>query len=411
MTHPISATTLDDLVPVHELVRDERIRLARSGQVFDIEAGKKLTAIQEYPWIDYLLSGQVCLVSGDRKEMIESGTLRACQPLFSESRLREHAVFVAPGELLRLDRQLYENICGIHPPSLNSLGDLELNDTEGILLGKLYQACKKGNLSLPTLPKVAKAIQEAMRDPNITSAKLARIVQMDMAVTGGLIRVANSVMYRAAQPIPDVRNAIIRLGMEVTRSAVVSMAMQQLFRSKNPLMKHRMKAAWNRSVHVSALSYVLARHCEGFSPEQAMLAGLIHDVGVIPILDFVSRNQIEVDEDELEAAILKLHIMVGELVVDYWGLGPEIAQVVRESGNWHRDEKDAPDYCDIVLLARLYRLNQSETRGPLPRYDEVPAYYKLGLGYPEAEGEQVDVVAEASEELSAVMAMLRGDRV
>lgn len=409
MTNPISATTLDDLVPVHQLGRDERIRLARSGEVDELASGKKLTAIQEYPWIDYLLSGRICLVSGDKKEIIESGTLRSCQPLFSESRLREQAVFVTDGELLRLDRQLYETICGIHPPSLSALGELELSDTEGVLLGKLYQACKKGSLSLPTLPKVAKAIQDAMKDPNITSAKLARIVQMDMAVTGGLIRLANSVMYRAAKPIPDVRNAIIRLGMEVTRSAVVSMAMQQLFRSKNPLMKHRMKAAWNRSVHVSALSYVLARHCEGFSPEQAMLAGLVHDVGVIPILDFVSRSQTQVEEDELEAAILKLRIMAGELVVDYWGLGPEIAQVVRESGNWHRDEKDEPDYCDIVLLARLYRLNQSESRGPLPRYDEVPAFYKLGLGYPGA-GDQVDVLAEASEELSAVTAMLKGDR-
>jgi HD-like signal output (HDOD) protein len=409
MTLPISANALDDLSPVHRLDRDERIRLARSGQVSQVVTGKKLTAIQEYSWIDYLLSGQICLVSGDRKEVIKAGSMRACQPIFSESRLREHAIWLTDGEVLRLDRQLYEDICGIHPPSLGSLSELELSDTEGALLGKLYQACKTGSLSLPTLPKVAKAIQEAMRDPDITSAKLARIVQMDMAVTGGLIRLSNSVMYRAAKPIPDVRNAIIRLGMEVTRSAVVSMAMQQLFKSKNPLMKHRMKTAWNRSVHVSALSYVLARHCEGFNPEQAMLAGLVHDVGVIPILDYVSRNQLEVDEEELEAAIIKLHVLVGELVVDYWGLGPEIGVVVRESGNWHRDQKDAPDYCDIVLLARLYRLNQSESRGPLPRYDEVPAFYKLGLGYP-GNAEQVDVLAEAGEELAALTAMLKGDR-
>ncbi|MBK1722781.1 HDOD domain-containing protein [Thiocystis violacea] len=409
MTQQISATTLDDLVPVHQLSKDERLRLARSGQVTQLAAGKKLTAIQEYPWIDYLLSGQLCLINGDKKETIEAGTMRACQPVFNASRLREQAVFVAEGELLRLDRQLYESIRGIQPPSLTSLREIELSETEGVLVGKLCQACKKDNLSLPTLPKVAKAIQDAMKDPDITSAKLARIVQMDMAVTGGLIRLANSVMYRAAQPIPDVRNAIIRLGMEVTRSAVVSMAMQQLFRSKNPLMKHRMKAAWNRSVHVSALSYVLARHCKGFNPEQAMLAGLVHDVGVIPILDYVSRAQIEVEEDELEAAIIKLHIMVGELVVDYWGLGPEIVRVVRESGNWHRDGEDEPDYADIVLLARLYRLNQNESRGPLPRYDEVPAFSKLGLGHQDA-GESVDVIAEAGEELSAVMAMLKGER-
>ena len=62
-----------------------------------------------------------------------------------------------------------------------------------------------------------------------------------------------------------------------------------------------------------------------------------------------------------------------------------------------------------MLLARLYRLNQNESRGPLPRYDEVPAFYKLGLGYP-GDTEPADVIAEAGEELSAVMSMLRGGR-
>lgn len=409
MTQILTPSTLDDLVPVHELDKEQRARLARSGQIAAMTSGKKITAIQEYPWIGYLLSGQLCLIRDGHKQIVDAGTQRACQPIFSESRLREQAVFTTDAELLRLDRQLYENMCGIHPPSLGALGELELSDTEGALLGKLYQACKTDNLALPTLPKVAKAIQDAMKDPEITSAKLARIVQMDLAVTGGLIRLSNSVMYRAAKPIPDVRNAIIRLGMEVTRSAVVSMSMQQLFKTKSPLMKHHMKTAWNRSVHISALSYVIARHCPKFNPEQAMLAGLVHDVGVIPILDYVSRNEITVEEDELDAAIIKLHVMVGELVVEYWGLGPEIAEIVRDSGNWYRDDKDEPDYCDIVLVARLHRLNQSDSRGPLPRYDEVPAYYKLGLGFPGTQ-EQVDVIGEASEELSAVTAMLKGNK-
>ena len=409
MTQTLTPSALDDLVPVHALDKEQRARLARSGQIATMTPGKKITAIQEYPWIGYLLSGQLCLIREGHKVLIEAATPRACHPIFSDSRLREQAVFTTDAELLRLDRQLYENMCGIHPPSIAQLGDLELSEAEGALLGKLYQACKKGNLALPTLPKVAKAIQEAMKDPQITSAKLARIVQMDLAVTGGLIRLANSVMYRGTQPIPDVRNAIIRLGMEVTRSAVVSMSMQQLFRAKSPLMKHRMKTAWNRSVHISALSYVIARHCPKFNPEQAMLAGLVHDVGVIPILDYVSRNEIQVDEDELDAALIKLHVMAGELVVGYWGLGEEIAHIVRDSDSWYRDDKDEPDYCDIVLVARLYRLNQSESRGPMPRYDEVPAYYKLGLGFPSAQ-EQIDVIGEASEELAAVTAMLRGNK-
>ncbi|NVZ11053.1 HDOD domain-containing protein [Allochromatium humboldtianum] len=410
MPQILTNSTLDDLSPVHDLDKDQRARLASSGQIAAVPAGKRITAVQEHPWMLYLLSGQVCLVRGETKELIQAGSRRALQPIFSEHNLLDQAVFTADSELLRLDRQLYDSLNNPRRPAVpGSLDELDLSDAEGALLGKLYHACKEDKLALPTLPKVARAIQDAMKDPNITSARLARIVQVDLAVTGGLIRLANSVVYRGVKTIPDVRNAIIRLGMEITRSAVMSLSMQQLFRTKSPIMKHRMKAAWNRSVHISALSYVIARHCPKFNPEHAMLAGLVHDVGVIPILDYVSRNEIQVGEDELEAAIIKLHRLVGELVVGYWGLGPEITEIVRYSGDWYRDDKDAPDYGDIVRVARLYRLNQSESRGPLPRYDEVPAYYKLGLGFPANDG-TVDVIAEAGEELSAVMAMLKGDK-
>lgn len=409
MTHTLTAATLDDLSPVHRLDKEDRSRLAQSGQLGVVEAGKKLTAIQECPWLLYLLSGRLTLVTGDSKEVIEAGSIRACQPLFSDDRLMDYAVMLCEGEVLRLDRQLYQTLSGDRLTPDGELYRAQLSETESALLVNLYQACKDGSLALPSLPKVARAIQEGMSDPDISSARLARIVQMDLAVTGGLIRLSNSVMYRGTKPIADVRNAIIRLGMDVTRSVVLSLAMQQVFRTNSPLMKHRMKTAWNRSVHISALSYVIARHCEGFNPEQALLAGLLHDVGVVPILDFVSRYHRDIDDDELEAAIIKLRIIVGELVVGYWGLGAEISDVVRESGNWYRDSGQQPDYCDIVLLARLYRLNQTESRGPIPRHDQVLAYYKLGLGMP-GKQEQVDVIAEASEQLAGVIEMLKGGR-
>lgn len=406
MTHTLSASTLDDLVPVHRLDRDQRAHLARYGQITSIERGRKLPAIQEYHWLDYLLGGRVCLVTGEQKEVIEAGTMRACRPLFEEGRLRDQAIALDDCELLRLDYQLYRQLSGETGRS-DSIDDMDLSDSESALLRDFCLACKAGTLALPSLPKVARAILDALNDPNINSARLARLIQMDLAVTGGLIRLANSVMYRGSRPINDLRNAIIRLGMDVTRSVVMSLAMQQVFRTKSPLMKHRMKAAWNRSVHVSALSYVIARYCRGFQPEQALLAGLLHDVGVVPILDYASRHARETADDELEATIIKLRVLVGELVVGYWGLGPDIVQVVRESGHWHRDAGDQPDYCDIVLVARLYRLNQGESRGPLPCYEDVPAYFKLGLNFVKP-GETLDVIGEASEELAAVISLLKG---
>ncbi len=401
------SSALDDLSPLHELDTDQRARLAATGQVVSIPAGRRLLATQEYPWLLYLLSGQLCLIYAGQKTLITAGKPRACQPIFNEQQLLAQAVLTSDSEVLRLDRALYHRLSGRRYTDLTSVDTL--NETEGALFGQLVQACQAGQLQLPTLPKVARAIQEAMQDPDISSARLARIVQVDPAITGALIRMANSVLCQGLQPIPDVRNAIIRLGLEVTRSTVMSLAMQQVFKTKSPLMKAHMKAVWNRSVHVSALSYVIARHCPRFSPEQAMLAGLVHDVGVIPIIDHISRHEIQVDENEVEAAVIRLGQLVGELVVNYWGLGPEVVEIVRHSGDWYRDDREEPDYCDIVLVARLYRLNQSEVRGPLPRYDAVPAYYKLGLVFPTRDG-TLDVIAEAKEELNFVIDMLRGKK-
>ncbi|EXJ15413.1 HDOD domain-containing protein [Imhoffiella purpurea] len=409
MTHILSASTLDDLVPAHRLSKEGRSRLASTGQITTIASGRRLTAIQEYPWLGYLLSGKVCILDGDRKEIVEAGTMRACQPLLSENRLREQVLFITEGELLRLDRQLFQSL----DPDASGPEDvpdrMDLSEGERSLFASIDQASKDGSLSLPSMPKVARAIQEAMSDRNITSARLARIVQMDLAVTGGLIRLSNSAMYRGVKPIADVRNAIIRLGMDLTRSVVMSLAMQQVFRTRSPLVKHFMKATWNRSVHISALGYVIARRCEGLNPEEALLAGLLCDVGVVPILDYVSRHYRDIEDDALEAALLRLKGRVGELVMADWGLGSDLIQVVRESERWYRDSGERPDYCDIVLVARLYRLHQSEPRGPLPRYDEVPAYFNLGLGT-EAGEQEADFISEASEQISEVMAMLKGDK-
>lgn len=402
----LTAENLQDLTPVHRLDRERRARLAQCGQVAVLAAGKKLTALQEFPWLDYVLTGRVRHLREGRQEIVGAGSARACRPLFDTEHLRDSAVALDAVELLRLDRQLYETLGDARPAPVDSLDDLELSAAESALLVRFYQACKSGSLELPSLPKVARAIQDAMSDPNITSARLARIVAMDPAATGGLIRLANSPIYRGMKPIADVRNAIIRLGMDMTRGAVVGMALHKIFKTKSPLMKQRMKAVWNRSVHISALSFTIARHCKGIRPDEALLAGLLHDVGEIPILDFASRHYPDIDDDELDAAILRLRNMVGELVVSYWGLGPELVEVVRESDRWYRDQGDSPDDCDVVLVARLYRMNQSEARGPLPRYDEVPAYFKLGLGFSEASG-AVDVIAEASEELAAVIGMLK----
>ena len=402
-----NTSILDGLQPVCELDADKRVGLAQRAQFVDLRWGSRLEASQEHRWMLYLLEGNLSLVTDGKPLTIAAGTARARQPVFTEGRLQGYVEALTGVRLLRLDRRFYEMLREHQSQSGYEVEDVELNDTEGALFAEVYQACASGEVALPALPEVAVRIQAAMRDPDVDVSRLARIVGMDLAVTGGLIRAASSAMYGGASPVKSVRDAIVRLGLTVARRLSVTIAMQQIFRSESPLLRRRMQNLWDRSVHVSGLSFLIARHCPDFDPEHALMAGLLHDVGAVPILDYMGRHHPEVSEQEVRGITEKLQGMVGELVVGSWNLGPDISQVVRESGKWFRDAHGKPDYCDIVLVARLYYMNETEPANQVPGYHEVPAFAKLGLDPPN-DDLTLDIVEDAREEMGEMMAVIKG---
>lgn len=402
-----NVSILDGLNPVCELDADKRAGLVQRAQFTDLRWGQRLEASQEHRWIVYLLEGNVSLVTEGKPLTIASGTARARQPLFAEGRLQGYVEALTGVRLLRLDRRLYGILQQHQSQSGYEVEDVELNDTEGAMFAEVYEACASGEVALPALPEVAVRIQMAMKDPDVDVKQVARIAGMDLAITGGLIRAASSAMYGGASPVKSVRDAIVRLGLTVARRLAVTIAMQQVFRTTSPLLRRRMQQLWDRSAHVSVLSFLIARHCPGFDPEHALMAGLLHDVGAVPIFDYMGRHHPEVSEQEMHDIVEKLHGVVGELVVGSWNLGPDISQVVRESGLWFRDRPGKADYCDIVVVARLYHMNEEEPEGQVPGYHEVPAFAKLGLDPPN-EALKLDIVENARDEMDEMMAVIKG---
>ncbi|HSP01799.1 MAG TPA: HDOD domain-containing protein [Thioalkalivibrio sp.] len=398
---------LDRLWPIKELGSDYRARLAEKTKLIDLKAGMRLTARDEHRWFSYLLSGKINLVSAGKPLVIEPGSSRAQRPVFGQADSQDYAVALTPGQMLRVDRQLFETFKADETSSGIELEDVEYGATEGAIFAQLYQDCIGNRLELPSVPEVALKIQRASEDPDTDFNAMARIVQMDMAVTGGLIKAANSAMYGGSSPVGHVRDAIQRLGMKTTRQLVMSIAMGAVFKTDVPSLQKRMHRLWDHSIHVSALSFVIARHCGHLDVDHALLAGLLHDVGVVPILDYIGKHQPDIHEDELEGIITRLHGLTGELVVNHWGLGPDMSQVVREADNWERSASEKADYCDVVQVAQLYAYGQ-QGRTDMPRFDAVPAFSRLCLAEV-CEGDRIDPVEEAEGEIKAVMDMLRGD--
>lgn len=277
-------------------------------------------------------------------------------------------------------------------------------DLENQLLGKLLDDINNNRISLPTLPEVAIKVRDIIEDPNSSAAKVAITIGADPVLSTKLLQAANSVMYRGKTPIENLQNAIARLGTSVVRNIVTAIVMKQLYQKKgaSPQTEKQLKRLWLHSTKVAAISHVFARKFTKLKPDQAMLAGLIHDIGSIPIyMEAPNIPKLKNDEKLLESVVLKLHNLVGTTILDAWHFPQELIDVVANHEDLQYDSGKNIDYIDIVTVANI--LSHLGTQHHLAKMEwtEVPAFKKLNLS-PE---ESIAALEEAQEELSLIQKM------
>ncbi len=267
-----------------------------------------------------------------------------------------------------------------------------------VILADIKQNC----LKLPTLPEIAVRIRKVVEDENSTSAQVAKLIGTDAALSARLLRVANSPLYRGGSPIDNIQMAVTRLGNKVVRNLVQSLVMQQLFQSQSPALKKRIQALWSHSVTVAAIAAAFARKFTRLSADQALLAGLLHDIGTLPIVsraeDFpeIAGNPVLLDE-----AIEKMHTTVGKLILETWKFPPDMIAVAAEHEDLGRYSAEV-DYVDLVLVANLHSYIGAQHRHARIQWADVPALAKLGL----TPAESLLALEAAKGEVAELRAML-----
>lgn len=249
------------------------------------------------------------------------------------------------------------------------------------LYKRLTKDLSNNRLELPSVPDVALKIRQALYDENSNFRQIANIITSDPAITTKIIKTANSALYRSIHKIDDCQMAVTHLGTKVTYQLVTSFSMKELFKTRNRALKKKMQAVWNHSREVAALSFVLAKITPGFNPEHALLAGLLHDIGAIPIITFADKHpEIISDDKKFDLLIDTLKGERGDTILSKWQFTEDLITAAREAQNWLRQPSEKPDYCDIIIVAQLHTLSgRSSTTGELPRLNEVPAFTKLAL--------------------------------
>ena len=234
-------------------------------------------------------------------------------------------------------------------------------------------------LELPTLPQIALKVIEVVEDEGSDAEQIAKLVAMDPALSARLLRVANSSIYRGSVPIEHLLSAVSRLGSKLVRNLVSALVVLHVFRTESKVFKARMHRLWAHSVEVAATSQVLARRVTHLDPEEALLAGLLHDIGVLPILSRASRlPELANAHHAVEQVITALHTSIGKRILRAWNFRPELIAVAAKHDNLQRDSAKI-DYVDIVTVANLYSNTVRADREVTIDWSHVPAFNKLGF--------------------------------
>lgn len=267
---------------------------------------------------------------------------------------------------------------------------------------EIVSAIKDDTLVLPTLPEVALRVRDVAEDPDSDLNKLGNIISSDPALTARIVKVANSPFFRAAQGITDLKMALMRLGMEYTSNIATGLAMEQMFQATTSIVDKRMRDVWHRSSEIAGICYVLCSHRTQLKADQATLAGLVHQIGVLPILTFAEENPVLLkDSFSLDAVIKKLHPPIGKAILKKWDFPEELQCVPSDYLKFDREIPEA-DYADLVTVAMIQsHMGDNENDFANIDYSQIKAFTRLGL-----EADSHIESEDLSEEMQAAMEML-----
>ncbi|VAW63103.1 Predicted signal transduction protein [hydrothermal vent metagenome] len=223
------------------------------------------------------------------------------------------------------------------------------------VLKHLCKAVETDQIKLPTLPEVALKIRQTVEKGDHSAADIAELLAQDTSLSARLLQLANSPLYRTRSEINNLQMAITRLGIRIVKDLVVMLAIKQAFNTRNKEIEKQFRQIWQISVDVAAGCRVLANIQNELNPEQAVLAGLIHNIGALPIIELAnSQPSLFTGDQDLASICREIQGALGEKILRFWNFPQTLIDVASQWSNFHRAHNAHIDYVDIVQAALLY---------------------------------------------------------
>lgn len=214
-----------------------------------------------------------------------------------------------------------------------------------------------GNLNkLPMLPAAATQALALIQSPDCSMKSLARVIEGDPTLAAGILKLANSALYRVGRTIASIDLALVRLGLRECRNLIYAVSMRSLFRSTSPGQQARMEALW----HHAFLTGCLCRRLNntlglGFQGEE-FSSGLSHDLGRLLLAVGIPDRVADVDPLTFQEGLETLQREQDRLGIDHCYFGAWFANVNQLPSSlsvaclFHHAPAEAQEHQSLVAL-------------------------------------------------------------
>ena len=218
---------------------------------------------------------------------------------------------------------------------------------------------------IPPMPNVMVKALSVIKNPATGISELAKIMQVDQAISTKTLSLVNSAFYGFRQQITSINKALVVLGMMKAKNIIMSLALKQMMTAQGS------RELWEHSIKCAVASEILAKEYRMINPDDAFVIGFLHDIGKMllnaknplkysKVRYLAAQGNVNLIDVE-DAQFGTNHCVLGALISKKWQLPVILTNCIR----YHHDpaQSSLPTVCGIVYCAD--RLVQPNIQSPI----------------------------------------------